>query len=85
VLVQGGLKYHEFWLDWLKRVDEREWKRGDGEKGWDDYRRHHCLNTPGRPFLTAQFGAEWTEEFLAKQMYGPAAMVGLPEDLAAAS
>ncbi|MDX2176004.1 MAG: hypothetical protein SF028_05990 [Candidatus Sumerlaeia bacterium] len=36
-----------------------------------DYKAHHCRHTPGRPFLSRCFGADWTEDFLAGAMYAP--------------
>ncbi len=34
------------------------------------YKDHHITHTPGRPFMTAAFGEEWTERFLRQGMYG---------------
>ncbi|MBI1293044.1 hypothetical protein GC173_17685 [bacterium] len=33
------------------------------------YKDHHIEHTPGRPFMTAAYGAEWTERFLREGMY----------------
>lgn len=34
-----------------------------------DYKTHHIVHTPGRPYLEKMFGLEWTEAFLRNAMY----------------
>jgi hypothetical protein len=35
-----------------------------------DYKSHHASNSPGVPFLSKLFGADWTKQFLHGHMYG---------------
>jgi hypothetical protein len=34
-----------------------------------EYKAHHALHTPGRPYLRRVFGEDWTEDFLTNAMY----------------
>lgn len=34
-----------------------------------EYKHHHFVHTPGRKYMSAAFGVEWTEKFLAEGMY----------------
>ena len=34
-----------------------------------EYKAHHALHTPGRPYLRRVFGEDWTEDFLSNAMY----------------
>lgn len=54
---------------WLKRFYPAERPTPSDELALRHYQSHHCENTPGRRFLVTSFGADWTEDYLARFMY----------------
>lgn len=80
VLQIMGKRLLDVWLEWIAIEDALREAGGEVSDylSWDHYRQHHAKNTPGWPFLSAQFGREWTEQFLTGHMYGPDFHQGIP-------
>lgn len=68
VVEQAFEDYLQMWVaDWLPRSAPEP----AAQEILSAYQFHHVENTPGRPFLSQVFGAEWTEKYLRQFMYAP--------------
>jgi 15,16-dihydrobiliverdin:ferredoxin oxidoreductase len=60
--------YQEYFQIWLELFFKFE-KAADRSSDLRAYQKHHCINTPGRNYLSKTFGTGWTEEYLASFIY----------------
>lgn len=69
--------HHAAWAAYAEQLwGAGEWAaQGDAAtahgQAVEHYKHHHCANSPGLPFLTKTFGADWTAWFTQQVLFGP--------------